>query len=295
MTAPTGPTEPTGPTALELPVGQFTFDATAQGPADGEPVLLLHGFPEGAFAWRRVQPLLAAAGYRTVAPDQRGYSPGARPTEPAEYTMATLVDDVLGLADALGWDTFHLVGHDWGGAVAWQVAGRHPERLRTLTSVSTPHPHALAAAKSAGPSADGEDQAAKSSYMDTFRSDGAEDLFLADDRALFRLMMEGSGLDAESGAHYLEAFATREAMSGALNWYRGADPADAADLGPITTRTLYVWSTDDIALGRLAAELTAEHVAGPYRFEVLDGVSHWVPEEAPADLAALVLDHLSPT
>lgn len=129
--------------------------------------------------------------------------------------------------------------------------------------------------------------------MDTFRADGAAELFMADDRALMRLMFEGSGMDAEGAAHYLERYTTLEAMAGPLRWYRGADPSDAAGIGPITTPTLYVWSTDDIALGRTAAELTAAHVEGPYRFEVLDGVSHWVPEEAAEALTPLLVAHLS--
>jgi pimeloyl-ACP methyl ester carboxylesterase len=283
----------TAPTELELAVGPFTFDAVADGPPDGEPVLLLHGFPEGAYCWRHVTPALADAGFRTVAPDQRGYSPRARPTAPDDYRMDLLVGDALGLADELGWDRFHLVGHDWGGAVAWQVAGRHPDRLRSLSVLSTPHPLALAEARAAGPTADGDDQAARGSYMDTFRADGAEDLFLADDRALLKLMLEGSAMDPESAAHCLARATTREAVAGTLNWYRGADPGDAAGLGPITTPTLYVWSTEDIALGRLAAELTAAQVAGPYRFEVLDGVSHWVPEAAPGTVADLLVAHLT--
>jgi len=280
-------------TSLELPIGPYVFDAVSAGPADGEPVLLLHGFPEGAWAWRKVQPTIADAGYRVVAPDLRGYSPRARPTDKADYTIGALVDDVLALADALGWDRFHLVGHDWGGALAWHTAGRFPARIRTLSVVSTPHPVAFNQAKKAGPSADGDDQAAKSGYMETLRADGAEELFLADDGAVFRLLLEGSGLDAESAAHYVEHFDSVEKMAGPLSWYRGADPSDATGLGPITMPTLYVWSTEDIALGRTAAELTAAHVTGPYRFEVLEGVSHWIPEAAPDALATLVLEHLA--
>ncbi|HEX2577522.1 MAG TPA: alpha/beta hydrolase [Aquihabitans sp.] len=278
------------PEPLELTVGHLVFDAVADGPDDGPPVLLLHGFPESSHAWRFVQPQLAAAGYRTVAPDLRGYSPGARPADPAEYRIELLVDDVLGLLEALGWDDVHLVGHDWGGALAWHVAGRHPEVIRTLSVVSTPHPKAFTAAKRSGPNADGDDQAARSGYIDTFRSEGAEDLFLADGGALFRLLLEGSGLDADSAAHYLARHHDAEAVAGILAWYRGADPSDAAGMGPVTAPTLYVWSTEDIALGRRAAELTAEHVEGAYRFEVLDGVSHWIPEAEPDVLAGLLLD-----
>jgi pimeloyl-ACP methyl ester carboxylesterase len=277
---------------IEIPLGPLVFDARVDGPVEGEPVLLLHGFPESGWSWRHVQPALANAGFRSVAPDLRGYSPRARPTDPDAYRVETLVADVTGLADALGWSTVHLVGHDWGGVLAWHVAGRHPERLRTLSVASTPHPDAFHRAKKAGPSAEGDDQAAKSSYIDLFRTPGSEHTILADDGALFRQTLEGSGLDPESAAPYIERFADPDALVGALNWYRGADPTDAAGMGPITTPTLYVWSTDDVALGRTAAELTADHVEGPYRFEILDGVSHWIPETAPDAFAAHLLAHL---
>lgn len=280
------------PTPQQLSIGDLTFDLFVDGPEDGPPVLLLHGFPQSAACWRRVQPALAAAGYRTVAPDQRGYSPGARPTDPADYRMDTLVGDVTSLADALGWSTFHLVGHDWGGALAWHTAGRHGERIRTLTVLSTPHPAAFLAAKHGGASEDGDDQREKSRYMDDFRSEGFEDLLLADDRALLKLMVLGAGMDEESAALSLARFDSAEAVVGALNWYRGAEPSDAAGMGPITVPTLYVWSTDDIALGRTAAEATAACVDGPYRFEVLDGVSHWIPEEAAEVTVDLLLAHL---
>jgi len=277
---------------IQLTVGELTFDAAVDGPAGGEPMLLLHGFPESAHCWRRVQPLLAEAGIRSVAPDLRGYSPGARPTDPADYAIEVLVGDVLGLADQLGWDAFHLLGHDWGGALAWHTAGRFPDRVRTLSVASTPHPAAFNAAKRSGPSADGDDQAAKSGYLATFRDPGAAELFFADDRALLRLLYAGSGLDEASGAAYLDRFQTLAAIQGPLNWYRGADPSDASGLGPITMPTLYVWSTDDIALGRTAAELTAGQVDGPYTFVELDGVSHWIPEQAADELAAAVIAHV---
>lgn len=275
-------------TQLELGVGRLIFDAVADGPVDGEPVLLLHGFPESSRTWNAVQPALADAGYRVVAPDLRGYSPRARPPEPEAYSMRTLVGDVTDLADTMGWDTFHLVGHDWGGAVAWHTAGHRPERLLTVSVISTPHPAAFNAAKQAGPSADGDDQKEKSAYMHLFREEGTEQLLLADDSAAFRLGMVAAGLDPESVDHYATRLGTPEAMVGALNWYRGADPTDSVGLGPITTPTLYIWSTEDVALGRLAAEGTAAHVDGPYQFVVLDGVSHWIPEQAPE----VVVEHL---
>jgi pimeloyl-ACP methyl ester carboxylesterase len=281
--------------SITLSVGPYTFDALAAGPVDGDPVLLLHGFPQSSACWRRIEPALTDAGYRSIAPDLRGYSPGARPEDPDEYRVATLVADVISWADELGWDTFHLVGHDWGGALAWHVAGRHADRLRSLTVLSTPHPAAFREAKQAGPGADGEDQNEKSKYMDDFRSPGFEDVLMADDRALLRLVLDGAGMDAESAALALDRFDTKEAIVGALNWYRGADPTDIDGLGPITVPTVYLWSTNDIALGRTAAEATAAHVDGPYTFVVLDGVTHWVPEEAPGAVVDALLPHLAAT
>jgi pimeloyl-ACP methyl ester carboxylesterase len=272
---------------LELAVGDLVFDARADGPADGELVLLLHGFPQTSLAWRHQLAALGAAGYRAVAPDQRGYSRRARPAEVEEYGGDRLAGDVLAFADVLGADRFHLVGHDWGGAIAWQVGGRHPERLRTLTSVSTPHPAAFRRA------IEESDQADRSGYILDFRSPEAEAFFLDDDAATLRTLYSASGLDEEAAAEYVRVMTEPGALTAALNWYRAADLGLVEGLGPITTPTLYVWSTNDPALGREAAEGTGEHVDGPYRFEALDGVSHWIGEETPDALNALLLDHLS--
>jgi pimeloyl-ACP methyl ester carboxylesterase len=269
--------------------GPMVFDALVAGPVGGPAVLLLHGFPETSVSWRQQMPVLAAAGYRVVAPDQRGYSPRARPGVVEAYRTDRLVADVVDLADALGIDQFHLVGHDWGGAVAWQVAGRHPDRLLTLTVLSTPHPSAFRVAL-AGEA--GRDQGERSGYVQFFRAEGTEHTMLADDAALLRLVYAGSGLSDTESAPYLAAMGSPEALGAALNWYRGADITLVDGLGPIVTPTLYVWSTDDVALGRAAAEATAAFVEGPYRFVALEGIDHWVAEHAPEAVNRLLLEHL---
>jgi pimeloyl-ACP methyl ester carboxylesterase len=275
-----------GVARVESTVGDLVFEARAVGPADGELVLLLHGFPQTSLSWRHQLGALAAAGYRAVAPDQRGYSPGARPADVGEYRVERLVGDVLGFADALDVERFHLVGHDWGGAVAWQVAGRHPERLRTVTSVSTPHPGAFRRSIQQG------EQRDKSSYILFFCSPEAEPFFLDNDAAGLRALYSASGLSDDAVEEYVRVLTQPGAMTGALNWYRAADLGLVEGLGPITTPTMYVWSTSDPALGREAAEATAAQVEGPYRFEVLEEVSHWIPEHAPDRLNALLLEHL---
>jgi pimeloyl-ACP methyl ester carboxylesterase len=270
---------------LAVPVGDLVFDARAAGPPGGQLVLLLHGFPQTSFSWRHQLAALGDAGFRAVAPDQRGYSPRARPADLSAYRAQRYVEDVIGLADALGVDRFHLVGHDFGGFVAWDSASHHPERLATLTVVSTPHPAPFS--KSI---LEGGEQRDRSSYMLFFRSPDAEPFFLDNDAAGLRGLYQSSGLTEFD--EYVRVLTQPGAMTGALNWYRAVDRSAAAEIGPITTPTLYVWSTNDPALGREAAEATAEHVDGPYRFEVLEGVSHWIPEEAPEALNDLLLQHL---
>jgi pimeloyl-ACP methyl ester carboxylesterase len=276
---------------VDIDANGHTFTARMAGPADGQPVLLLHGFPQTSLCWQDQLSALGEAGYRVVAPDQRGYSAGARPSGVADYAVAHLVADTLAIADRMGMDTFHLVGHDWGGYLAWVVAARHPERIRTLTSVSTPHPTAMGAAIA---NADG-DQAQRSSYIGLFRQDGtAEEILLGEDGSGegLRQMYLGAGLSADKAEVYVEAMTVPGVLTAGLNWYRAMDAETARGLGKVSMPTMYVWSTEDIALGRRAAEDTASWVSGPYRFEVLEGVSHWIPDEAAETLNGLLLDHL---
>jgi pimeloyl-ACP methyl ester carboxylesterase len=279
---------------LEIDANGFTFSARAAGPHDGRPLLLLHGFPETSWSWRVLLTQLGEAGYRAVAPDQRGYSPDARPTAISDYATPHLVDDVLAIADTMEMATFDLVGHDWGGMVSWVTAARHSDRVRSLCVVSTPHPEALRGALVG----DDPDQVERSGYMEMFRRpDEPERLLLGEDGSGsgLRTLFESSGLDPTMADEYVAVLTEPGAMTAALNWYRAMRASDVDGLPPIVVPTLYVWSTGDPALGRVAAEATAEYVAGSYRFEVLDGVSHWVPEQAPDELGRLLLDHLAST
>jgi pimeloyl-ACP methyl ester carboxylesterase len=267
----------------------LVFDVVDAGPPGGDSVILLHGFPETSASWTAVTPGLVEAGLRVLAPDQRGYSPGARPHGRRPYVLSELVADVVALADRAGVDRFHAVGHDWGGAVAWALAATCPERLLTLTVLSTPHPEAmLRSMVTSG-------QGLHSWYMAFFQLPAVpERLLLAGDGRLFRRAMRQSGLPDRDIDTYYAKLRQPGALTAALNWYR-ALPLTMRERQrtPISVPTLYVWSTDDVALGRKAAELTARYVAGPYRFEVLDGVSHWIPEEAPDTVVRLLLDHIS--
>lgn len=271
---------------MQVTVGELVLDVLVDGPGAGEPVLLLHGFPQTSRSWRLVVPSLTAAGLRVLAPDQRGYSPGARPQGPQHYRMPLLVGDALAVLDALGVDRAHVVGHDWGAAVAWQLASRHPERVASLTAVSVPHPLAFAEALRRDP-----DQRRRSLYMREFATPGSEHRLLADGAAGLRAFFAGAdgAVDVDD---VLSVVGTPEVLRCCLDWYAAASRADLEGLGPVRVPTTYVWSDGDLALGSVAAEATGAQVAAAYRFVTLPGISHWVPEQAPQPLTDLVLERV---
>ncbi|MFT4008482.1 MAG: alpha/beta hydrolase [Nocardioidaceae bacterium] len=283
--------EPTvdGFVARPVTVGDLTFDVRFAGPEQGTPVLLLHGFPQTSLCWAGIAPTLADAGCRVIAPDQRGYSPGARPEGVEHYDTRLLAGDVLALAEELGIDAFHLVGHDWGASVAWVVAAEHPDRLRGLTAVSVPHLAAYGQALRDDP-----DQQQRSAYIQFFRIAGKAERVLLEDGARRLREMYGDAVPTDHADAYLARLSEEGALTATLNWYR-AMRADLVELGPVTVPTTYVWSDQDLALGRVGAELCGQHVSGAYDFVELSGISHWVPEQAPGQLAAAILDRVAST
>jgi pimeloyl-ACP methyl ester carboxylesterase len=270
--------------------GELVFDVRDEGPADGQVVILLHGFPQTKAAWDDVVPGLADAGYRVLAPDQRGYSRRARPTGRRAYAASNLVGDVLALADEAGAEGFHLVGHDWGAAVAWYCAMWHPERVRTVTSLATPHPAAFQRALLSST------QILKSWYFLVFQLPRVPEWMATSPqgRPRFRQALLRSGLPEAKLDQYLAALDEPGALTSVFNWYRAvAFSRPSQHSGAVNVPTLYVYGGGDVALGRRAADLTANYVAGPYRFEVLEDASHWIPEEVPDTVVRLLLEHFT--
>lgn len=269
--------------------GGLTFEVTDVGPIGGRIVIALHGFPEDRQCWTELAGSLTSAGYRVLAPDQRGYSPLASPRSRRAYTAVDLRADILALADAAGAERFDVVGHDWGGFVAWDLAARASDRVRSCTSLSTPHPLAI------------RDVALKSTqllhlwYAVAFQFPWLPELsFRLLGRSGGAKVLERGGLDPTNASQYASRFAHMSEMTGPINWYRGM-PSSLRNPVPdvLSVPTLFVWGDGDHYLTRPAAIDTARHVAAPYRFEVLAGAPHWLPTAAADRIAPLLLDHLA--
>lgn len=262
------------------------FDVIDGGPVEGPAVVLLHGFPERASHWDAVSADLHREGLRTLAPDQRGYSPGARPPGRWHYRMPCLVGDTLALIERYG-APVHLVGHDWGAAVAWATAAARPDLVRTLTTVSVPHPAAFLRSLLTS------SQALRSWYVLAFQPPRVAELLAGTLPEVLRRGLRASGLtDAEVG-HVWEEVVESGALPGALGWYRALPLSLGKSPRPIVVPTTHVWSDGDTALTRRGAELTAAFVHAPYRLRVLHGVSHWVPLHAPDVLAEVIIERVT--
>ena len=269
----------------------LAFTTDVAGPAAGPLVLLLHGFPESRHSWRAALPALAAAGYRAVAPDQRGYSAGARPdpTELSNYAFDKLVTDAIEIVAAAGYEgkRFHLVGHDWGGQVSWGVASAHPDRLASLTILSRPHPKSF---RRSLLKEDG-DQKHRSRHHGKFLEADTGRLLLEDNARRLRAGLFGQDVSKAAIEDHVSVLGSPPAIEAALAWYR-SNKGLAADIGTITVPTLYLWGDADATVGPDAAYGTQEFVSAAYAMEVLPSVGHFVMDQAPGKATELLLAHL---
>ncbi|HET9419996.1 MAG TPA: alpha/beta fold hydrolase [Nocardioides sp.] len=265
----------------------LTFDVFDEGPLDGEVVVLLHGFPERSTTWRSVAPLLHERGYRTIAMDQRGYSPGARPERRWNYRISQLTDDVLALIDRVG-GPVHLVGHDWGAVPSWAVAIERPDQLRTLTAVSVPHPMAFLRATVTS------QQFRKSYYIALFQLPFLPEWLAGKPGGRVDTELRKGGMTGDEVARFRREIVDDGALHYALMWYRAVMMVDPR-LSPnrkVRVPTTFVWSDRDVACDRRGAELTEQYVDAPYELVVLEGVSHWIPTQAPEPLAEAIIKRI---
>jgi len=264
----------------EFSNGDLVFDVLDSGPIDGTPVVLLHGFPQRASSWHDVSAHLHSKGARTFAPDQRGCSPRARPRSRFAYRAPQLVGDINALVTAIG-QPVHLVGHDWGSAVSWAVAAKHPESIASLTAVSIPHP--MAYTRSLARS----NQLLKSYYILLFQLPWLPERWLSS-RIVDRFL-RGSGMTPQMIESYHNDYVKHGALRGCISYYRSIPATNPRDMpDKVRVPTAFVWSDGDQFINRTAAVGSARYVDADYVFEQMPGMSHWIPEQRPAELAEII-------
>jgi len=254
---------------VSISAGGYTYRARVAGLGGVRGnLILLHGFPQSSAMWIPLIDAAGASGYQVVAFDQRGYSPGARPAATDAYRIDRLAADVLAVADAMGFDRFHLVGHDWGAAVGWYLVATQPERISTWTALSIPHITAFAAAMAADP-----EQRQRSAYVRLFRMPWLPERLLTFNRLnLLRSMYAGH--PPQAVAEYLALFAEPGAMGAALNWYRAAGSCTLDHPG-VSRPVLFIWGNEDPAVGRVAVEGQRKYLPDDHREIELDA-GHWL-------------------
>ncbi|MFI6908570.1 alpha/beta fold hydrolase [Nonomuraea sp. NPDC050394] len=252
---------------------------------EGDTVILLHGFPDSSYLWRHQIPALVEGGFRVIAPDLRGFGDSSKPQEIEAYTMQTIVNDIVAMTIQLGIKRPHVVGHDWGAAIAWMYAFLMPRRIDHLAVLSVGHPGVF--------SYPTLEQRAASWYMLFYQSPAAEELLK---RNGWRLWKEIMGREGDYDRH-LRDMARPGALTAGLNWYR-ANRSPEAELRhqrpfpPIYAPTLGIWSTEDKALLEEGMANSGKFVKGPWRYERVEDAGHYIPLDAPETVSKLLLGFL---
>lgn len=262
---------------------QLHFEVIDTGPLDGQPIVLLHGFPETAQSWHKVSEILNQHNFRTFAIQQRGYSLAASPRGRFAYRTHELVEDVLSLIKILN-QPVYLIGHDWGAVIAGELAKQYPQYLKHLTLISVPHSGAFVKACLKG------HQLVKSYYMGVFQLPVLPELFFKKASRFSELFLKNSGMDQEQIANFRRDFVEQKRIGTALNWYRGMLLSSSRNLfKKINVPTLYIWGDQDIALTSTSARFNKEFFSGPYD-EYFIKATHWIPHQNPDRVAEYFLD-----
>jgi pimeloyl-ACP methyl ester carboxylesterase len=259
------------------------------GPEDGEPVILLHGFPDAWFGWEAQIAPLVEAGFRVIVPDQRGYNLSDKPVRVSSYRMDVLVEDVLGLASALGYERFHLAGHDFGAIVAWSLALRAPERLKHLAIANVPHPAVMQRFLRSKPS-----QILKSWYIFFFQLPRLPELVISARNWWFLDSVMPGHFMAEQRERYRQAWSQAGAKTTMINWYRAIDlrPSRSTQSPRIEAPTLVLWGQVDPYLSYEMAPLSVA-LCEDGQLVTFPDASHWVLHDKPKEVSDLLIDHFS--
>jgi epoxide hydrolase 4 len=272
-----------------IPTNGIKLHTVLAGPEDGEPVFLLHGFPDAWFGWEAQIVALADAGFRVIVPDQRGYNLSDKPTGVSSYRMGTLADDILGLADALGYQRIHVAGHDFGAMVAWTLAMRHPARLRRLAIANVPHPAVMRSYLRTHPA-----QMLKSWYAFFFQFPALPERVAKANRCQFLISAMPDNLTDQERDRYREAWAQPNAMTSMINWYRASlRQSPKASASPkISVPTLVIWGQQDPHLSYGMAPLSVD-LCEQGRLVTFEDATHWVMHDEPGEVSRLLIEHFA--
>jgi pimeloyl-ACP methyl ester carboxylesterase len=278
--------------ATSVSANGFVFDGLCAGAREAEVVLLLHGFPQTAHVWRHQLAELAQAGYYALALNLRGVAERARPAAVEAYRLPQLVDDVIAIVNALGAGSVHLIGHDWGGSLAWVTTALHADRIISLSVLSTPHPYAFLAAFTDERS----DQRQRARYMLELQKADAADMLLADSGTRLRELYASSGMASADIDYYMQQMSSRARLDAALNWYRAVSykDYDGVDLR-IRKPTLFISGSLDQAFSDDAVRRTADYCLSSFTHHVFANGNHWLPESMAADVNRVLLRFLAST
>ena len=267
-------------------VDNFTFSARVAGiNNDGDPIILLHGFPETSRMWKDLIKLLDNSNFKVVAPDQRGYSPKAKPTGIDSYKIDLLANDIVDIADVFGFESFHLVGHDWGSAVGWYIASKYPNRLLSWSALSVPHMDAFINAMEHD-----KIQKKKSSYISFFKILFLPEIYfkIFGYKNLKKIWTDSSKDEIND---YMRVFRQRNTLKASLNWYRANLAKNDEQIGKINVSTLMISGINDMAVGQIAVDNTEKYVDAPYTLKKIDS-GHWLIQESFDEVSKYILEHV---
>ena len=278
-------------TMIEIEANGMIFTCRVAGDkATGKPVMLLHGWPETSHMWIHLMKKLSAEGYYCVAPNQRGFSDGARPKKADNYELEFLVQDMIAIADAQGFETFHLIGHDWGSAVGWGAIALYPKRIKSWSALSVPHIKAFSNAIRFD-----KQQIKMSWYMGFFQWRVIPEWALHR-RKCKRLRDAWNQSSPTQIEDYLTVFGNKKALKTTLHWYRAnyqvlKKGVGTIDFGEVHHPTLLIWGNKDAAIGSKCMELTKPYMKGPFKFVELEA-GHWLIQEKYEEVSKEILEHL---
>lgn len=276
---------------MKIKTNNLTFDCRITGKANNELVILLHGFPESSYMYLELMKDLTAQGYYCIAPNLRGYSSEARPSGKKNYTIDKLAKDVLGIANAAGQDKFHLIGHDWGSAIGWQVAHDRPDAVLSWTALSVPHTQSFFEAI-----LNDKDQKEKSKYVKLFQLPWLPEFNIkSKDFNVLRKLWDVQSKDEIED--YLSILKEKGAVTALLNYYRAnykllKRAGKENILGDINVPTLFVWGKNDIAVGPVAVKGGHKYMKGDYTFIELNG-GHWLMQSNSAETKTAIIEHVN--